>query len=153
MAQHKKDYKDPIPTVDLIVRDSSVKKILIEKRGRPPFEGFYSLPGGHVDYGETVEQAALRELKEECSISARLQTILGVYSDPNRDPRGQRISVVFISDYAGGNLKAGDDAKSAEWIVLEEILSEQQIAFDHKKILGDYQEWLDDNGTTFWSTK
>jgi 8-oxo-dGTP diphosphatase len=148
-------YKDPIPTADLIVRrNSESAEIVIEKRGRDPFKDFYALPGGHVNYGETVENAALRELKEECAITASLKGILGVYSDPKRDPRGQRISTAFIADYSGGNLNAGDDAAYAEWIELDELLEgERKIAFDHRKILEDYRKWLKQKGSTFWSSK
>src|SRR5579863_4369377 len=97
-----KKHVNPIPTADIILRRSGrePQQILIETRSRDPFKGRYSLPGGHVDYGETVEEAALRELSEECGVKANLVTILGVYSDPHRDPRGQRISTVFIGDYA-----------------------------------------------------
>jgi ADP-ribose pyrophosphatase YjhB (NUDIX family) len=156
MSHHVESYQDPIPTVDLIVRkDPEGSQIVIERRGRAPFVGKYALPGGHVDYGELVEHAALRELKEECAISASLVTILGVYSDPKRDPRGQRISTVFIADYKAGEIKAGDDAGSAEWIDLERLLKNgsDALAFDHQKILRDYSEWRKKQGTTFWSTK
>jgi 8-oxo-dGTP diphosphatase len=157
----EKEYRNPIPTVDVILRKSrnNRQEILIEKRGRPPFEGKYSLPGGHVEYGETVEHAALRELDEETGVRARLVEILGVYSDPKRDPRGQRITTVFISDYIGGRVKANDDAKSAEWIDVKKLLKkgneDNKIAFDHYQILSDYQKWLQSTKTrnTFWSTK
>jgi 8-oxo-dGTP diphosphatase len=151
----KAHYKDPVPTVDLIIRrKTDGNEILIERRGREPFVGRYALPGGHIDYGETVEHAAMRELKEECSISASLVTILGVYSDPNRDPRGQRISTAFIANYKEGEIKAGDDAGSAEWIDLDKLLgSGEEFAFDHRKILNDYKRWKKDPGSTFWSTK
>jgi 8-oxo-dGTP diphosphatase len=147
------ERKDPVPTVDLIVRKNGA--VLIEKRGREPFVGRYALPGGHVDYGETVEQTAVRELKEECAISCRLVGIMGVYSDPKRDPRGQRISTVFIADYSAGELKAGDDAGSAEWMDFESIMreSESEFSFDHRKILSDYRNWLKDSRETFWSGK
>src|ERR1700730_12485 len=111
--------KDPIPTVDLIVRKG--EKILLEQRGRPPFQDMHSLPGGHVDYGETVEAAALRELEEETTVKAELIAILGVYSDPNRDPRGQRISTVFIADWLLGEPEGRDDAKTAKWCERSEV--------------------------------
>ena len=154
--------KDPIPTVDLIIRKDSGKprEILIEKRGRPPYRGQYSLPGGHVEYGETVEQAALRELREETSITATLVGILGVYSDPKRDPRGQRISTVFIGNSVEerSTPKGADDAESAEWMDLDEALEKSQIAFDHRLILEDYRRFVDSTRDslgheTFWSSK
>jgi 8-oxo-dGTP diphosphatase len=152
-----KKYNDPIPTVDVILRRDAAhkKEILIEKRGRPPFKGQYSLPGGHVDYGETVEEGALRELRDETSLEANLLGILGVYSDPKRDPRGQRISTVFIAECVHNDKpRAGDDAKSAEWVNLEEFLKETEIAFDHRLILEDYRRVIElDLGNTFWSSK
>ncbi len=158
-SSSKKKYNDPIPTVDVILRRNSAdkKEILIEKRGRPPFKDQYSLPGGHVDYGETVEEGALRELREETSLEANLLGILGVYSDPKRDPRGQRISTVFVAEGVHNDKpRAGDDAKSAEWINLDKILEEPEIAFDHRLILEDYKRVIEldsDSGNTFWSSK
>jgi 8-oxo-dGTP diphosphatase len=155
--ESEKKYIDPIPTTDIILRKSTdSEQILIERRGRFPFEDKYALPGGHVDYGETVEEAALRELKEECGVKARLISILGVYSDPKRDPRGQRITTVFIGDYTVGEVEAKDDAKSAKWIDLGALLKlKEEIAFDHYRILSDYRKWLGGpkSGNTFWSTK
>jgi 8-oxo-dGTP diphosphatase len=155
----KKEYHDPIPTIDIILRkstESNQDQILIEKRGLAPFEGMYAIPGGHVEYGETVEEAALRELKEESGLNARLVNILGVYSDPNRDPRGQRISTVFVADHDGGRIMANDDAKSVEWISLSKLLEmKDEIAFDHYQILNDFKKWLANStvAMTFWSTK
>jgi len=151
-------YKNPIPTVDIILRKPAYEReILLEVRGRDPFKGKYALPGGHVHYGETVESAILRELKEECGVRARLVAIFGVYSDPKRDPRGQRISTVFLGDYRGGKVRGGDDAKSASWMALEDILRKKsRIAFDHQLILSDYKNFLlarKSSCETFWSTK
>ncbi|MGI0090212.1 MAG: NUDIX domain-containing protein [Nitrososphaerales archaeon] len=144
--------KSPIPTVDVIVRKGG--SIVLEKRARPPFEGWYSLPGGHVEYGETVEAAALRELKEETSLDAKLVTIFGVYSDPRRDPRGQRISSVFVADWTAGEIRAGDDAKSAEWVGEDHLLDDINLAFDHHQILKDYVEWISrGQAQTYWSTR
>ena len=155
-SRKNSEYKDPVPTVDLLVRKENL--ILLEERGRPPFENIHCLPGGHVDYGETVEEAALRELREETSLNARLVNILGVYSDPKRDPRGQRISTVFIADWVSGEPKGSDDAKSANWFEEKEITHPSfPLAFDHSQILRDYFEWKKaaDSGIpmTFWSTK
>jgi 8-oxo-dGTP diphosphatase len=153
-----KEYKNPIPTVDIILRNpSDEREILLEIRGQDPFKGKYALPGGHVDYGETVESAVLRELMEECGVRARLVGIFGVYSDPKRDPRGQRISTVFLGDYQGGKVRGADDAKSASWVSLEVILRKKsRIAFDHHLILRDYNKFLLTRKSfdeTFWSTK
>ncbi len=156
--QAGKEHKNPIPTADIILRKpGDERKILIEVRGRDPFKGKYALPGGHVDYGETVESAVLRELKEECGVRARLVGIFGVYSDPKRDPRGQRISTVFLGDYQGGKVKGADDAKSASWMELQDILRKKsRIAFDHQLILSDYNRFLhagQSSNETFWSTR
>jgi len=152
-----KEYKNPIPTADIVLRKSGEEheKILIETRGRDPFKSKYSLPGGHVEYGETVEESILRELEEECGLNAKLLCILGVYSDPKRDPRGQRISTVFIGDCKGGTMKAGDDAASCEWMDLQKILimRNRLFAFDHYKMLSDYWKWLKNKEPTFWSSK
>jgi 8-oxo-dGTP diphosphatase len=142
----------PVPTVDLVVRKGN--QILLEQRGIPPFEGTHALPGGHVEYGETVEATALRELKEETSIDANLIGILGVFSDPKRDPRGQRVTTVFIADWSGGEPFGGDDARSAEWIEESELRSPSfQLAFDHALVLRDYFRWKDSQTETFWSSK
>jgi len=142
----------PVPVVDLVVRKGG--KILLEQRGRPPFEGMHCLPGGHVEYSETVEEAALRELKEETSIDARLIGILGVFSDPSRDPRGQRISTVFVADWIAGEPIGADDAKSAEWFDESDLRNSQfRLAFDHATILHDYFKWKVSQTETFWSSK
>jgi 8-oxo-dGTP diphosphatase len=148
----EKEYKNPVPTVDLIVRKGN--KILLERRGREPFTGMRCLPGGHVDYGETVENAALRELKEETSIDAKLVGILGVFSDPKRDPRGQRISVVFIADWINGDPVGADDAESAEWMSESEVRAEKfSMAFDHSLIIRNYFKWKEFPTETYWSSK
>jgi 8-oxo-dGTP diphosphatase len=144
--------KDPVPTVDLIVRKGEL--ILLEQRARPPFQGQHCLPGGHVDYGETVEDAALRELEEESTVKAELIAILGVYSDPKRDPRGQRISTIFIADWLSGEPEGRDDAKEANWYEIPEVRQLlPKLAFDHSKIVGDYFDWNESTKNTFWSSK
>ncbi len=136
--------------MDIILRDEH-GMILLETRKYEPFKNCYSLPGGHVDYGETVEESVLRELTEECSVEGRLIAILGVYSNPSRDPRGQRITTVFIADYASGKLRAKDDAKSASWVTLDQAMT-LSLAFDHVLILKHYKSWLEGGGT-YWSGK
>jgi len=116
--------------------------------------GMHALPGGHVDYGETVERTALRELKEETSLDAKLVTILGVFSDPNRDPRGQRITVVFVADWISGDPVAGDDAKTVGWVSEVELRKPAfPLAFDHALLLRDYFKWKEFPTETFWSSK
>lgn len=151
------DRRNPVPTIDLIVRKRD--QILLEQRAKPPFKGWYCFPGGHVEYGETVEAAAVRELEEETSIHAELKSILGVYSDPKRDPRGQRITTVFVANWLQGEPKGADDAKTAKWFRRKEIFElKLPLAFDHSLILQDYLAWATKNNgnkmpETFWSTK
>jgi 8-oxo-dGTP diphosphatase len=125
----------PALTVDCVAVDADGRLLLI-RRGRPPFEGHYALPGGFVDIGETVEAACRRELEEETGIVAHDLRLAGVYSDPKRDPRGHTVSVVFltrVADRAPPPL-AGDDAAAAEWV---EDWSALPLAFDHARILAD----------------
>lgn len=139
----------PLLAVDTIIERKG--KIVVVKRKKDPFKNMLALPGGFVKLGETVENAAIREAKEETSLDVELKAILGVYSDPKRDPRGQVISIVFIAKPVGGELKSGSDAKEASWMSLKDIKS-QKFAFDHEKIIQDYLKWKR-KGKTYWSSK
>jgi len=108
-------------------------KILLIKRKNEPFKGRWALPGGFVEYGETVEEAVLREFEEEVGLRARIKKLLGVYSKPDRDPRGHVISIVFLLD-AEGDAKAGDDAADARFFPLDNL---PPLAFDHDEIIKD----------------
>jgi 8-oxo-dGTP diphosphatase len=121
------------------------------RRRKDPFKDRLALPGGFVNEGETVEEAMKREAIEETSLEVEPVDILGVYSDPKRDPRKHILTVVFIGIIVGGSEKAGDDAASIEWVKIADI-QQQQIAFDHAQILHDYCQWRN-SGETFWSTK
>lgn len=146
-------HRNPIPTVDVIIEQNS--RILMIRRKNDPYKGCLALPGGFVDEGERIEDAAIREANEETSLNIHLVDILGVYSDPKRDPRGHLISTVFVGIVPTNNLSveasAQDDASEVEWINLEAI-NKSNIAFDHKKILFDYKAWKESGGT-FWSSK
>ncbi|MGA1846055.1 2-dehydropantoate 2-reductase [Deferribacter abyssi] len=122
----------PKLTVDVIVENSKGAILLIERKN-PPYG--WALPGGFVDYGERVEDAAKRELFEETNINVNDIKLLGVYSDPKRDPRGHTVSVVYYTEF-DGHFEAGDDAKSANFFSKDRLPS--LIAFDHRKILNDY---------------
>ena len=126
-------YKNPKPTVDIIIdQDNS---ILLIERNNPPFG--WALPGGFVDEGESVEQAAIREAKEETNVDVTLKQLLYVYSNPKRDSRQHNISIVFIAE-ASGEVKAGDDASKAEYFSFQSLPT---LAFDHKEIIEDYLRW------------
>jgi 8-oxo-dGTP diphosphatase len=129
--------KTPYLAVDGVVRlwDGERFKgiVLIERRYEPLG---YALPGGFVEVGETVEKAVLREVKEETGLDAQIVKLLGVYSEPNRDPRFHVVSVVFVLD-AYGEPKGGDDAKKAVVFPLEDLPFDK-IVFDHAKILKDF---------------
>lgn len=109
--------------------------VVLIKRKNPPYG--WAIPGGFVDYGESLESAAIREAREETSLDVELIGQLGAYSDPSRDPRQHNISYVFVAK-AKGSPRAGDDAKEIG-IFTKESLPEN-LAFDHRKILQDYFE-------------
>jgi 8-oxo-dGTP diphosphatase len=144
-----KEYRNPTPTADIILQRDS--KILMVRRKKDPFKGQLALPGGFINEGETAEEAARREAIEETTLEVEPIEILGVYSDPKRDPRRHIMSIVFVGIIVGGSDKAGDDAESIEWVELGTI-EKQEIAFDHAQILRDYKKWKTSDGT-FWSTK
>ena len=125
------DHRNPVPTVDIIIRYGD--GIILIKRRNPP-EG-WALPGGFVDYGETLEDAAIREAREETGLAVRLIRQFHNYSDPRRDPRQHTISTVFIAE-ASGRAEAGDDA--GELSVFDAGNLPDSMAFDHKQILNDY---------------
>ncbi|MFW9863491.1 MAG: NUDIX domain-containing protein [Candidatus Thorarchaeota archaeon] len=142
-------YRNPSPAVDVAVVDGGM--LLLVKRGRDPYKDSWALPGGFVEYGETVEEAAAREVLEETGLRVTLEAILGVYSDPRRDPRGHTITTVFLARPVAGEPVGGDDAAEASWVSLES-LEAKTLAFDHSKIVEDLMRWLQHN-STFWSSK
>ncbi len=105
--------KTPLLTVDCVVLNPRGEVLLIERKNEP-FRGHFALPGGFVDIGETVEDACRRELMEETGVKAGKLTLVGVYSDPNRDPRGHTASVVFLTRVRTNKTEAGDDAAGDE---------------------------------------
>ena len=129
-------FKNPIPTVDIIIELKGSKGIVLIERKNPPLG--WAIPGGFVDYGETLERAAIREALEETSLQVRLKHQLHSYSNPERDPRFHTISTVFAAE-ADGIPKAKDDAKGIG--VFKEDNLPQPLAFDHKEILKDYFRW------------
>ena len=126
------NYKSPKLTVDGIVLKDG--KILLIKRKNQPFENMWALPGGFVDYGEKTENAAIREMFEETGLKTEINHLVGVYSDPNRDPRGHTVSVVYLLDVCNGELKGGDDALEAKFFDLNNL---PDLSFDHEYIIKD----------------
>ena len=151
MKEH--NYRNPVPTVDSIIQSDS--QILLVRRKKEPFKNHLVLPGGFVNEGERVEDAAKREAKEETALDVELMDILGVYSEPERDPRGHIMSTVFIAKISLSNDKIGaeaqDDAAAIEWIDIEQV-DNVRLGFDHKKIISDFKKWKQSGGT-FWSSK
>jgi len=129
-------YRNPFPTVDLIIlcRDELGHKGIVLIRRRNPPHG-WALPGGFVDYGETLEEAAVREAREETGLEVADLRQFRAYSDPRRDPRQHNISVVFLAR-SDGIPKAGDDAQACRVFPLDGL--PEPLAFDHEEILRDY---------------
>lgn len=123
--------KAPLPTVDIIIEHKG--GIVLIKRKNPPFG--WAIPGGFVDYGESLEEAAIREAKEETGLDITLKRQFHTYSEPGRDPRFHTISTVYVAA-SGGDLQAGDDAQDAAVFTAGNL--PEDIAFDHEKILEDY---------------
>ncbi len=120
-----------------IITEVGDKVVLIERRNFPLG---WAIPGGFVDFGETVEDAAIREAREEISLEVAIRALLGVYSRPERDPRGQTITVVYVAR-ASGTPRAPDDAKNAR--LCDPRKPPTPLAFDHAEILADYVRWLE----------
>jgi len=125
----------PLVAVDAVVKYSENSIVLI-RRKNPPFRGEFALPGGFVDIGETVEEACIRETYEETNIRVTIKKLIGVFSAPNRDPRGHNISIAFLCKPLTDSEKpmAKDDAQALE-IVKFKDLSSLKLAFDHKDII------------------
>ena len=129
------NYRNPSLTVDIFIYDEDNNFILI-KRGNEPFKDYWALPGGFVDYGETVENAATREALEETSINVKLERLVGVYSKPDRDPRRHTVSITYTAKGNMDNMKADDDACDIGIFTMKD-LEKLNIAFDHEEIISD----------------
>ncbi|MBI1913086.1 MAG: NUDIX hydrolase [Deltaproteobacteria bacterium] len=138
-----KEYKNPKPTVDIIIELEGKGIILIERKNPP---AGWAIPGGFVDYGESLEEAAIREAKEETSLDIRLKCQMHAYSDPKRDPRFHTVTMVFAAD-AEGLPEAKDDAKNIG--VFTENNLPGPLAFDHAQVLKDYFRWKRDGFKVF----
>lgn len=129
--------RTPEITVDLVIEleDRPGRPVVVIRRGHPP--PGHALPGGFVDIGETVEHAAVREAREETGLDVKLHALLGVYSDPARDPRGHSVAIVYVAT-ATGEPVAGDDAAG---VIVTDPQGAPPLIFDHGQILADYIAW------------
>ena len=134
----------PLLTADIIIEmaDQPGRPIILIERRNPPYG--WALPGGFVDVGETLEQAAVREALEETSVEVTLRTLLGCYSDPKRDQRGHTVSAVYIAE-ANGTPRAADDAAHLQLFNPHQLPG--PLCFDHTLILADYLEFLNSGRT------
>ena len=123
--------RGPALATDCVCFDPSGRVLLI-RRKNPPFKNAYALPGGFVEAGEIVEAACRRELAEETGLVAGTLRLVGVYSDPGRDPRGHTVSIAFVTQIAADEPAAGSDAAAAEWVGDWRSLD---LAFDYADIL------------------
>ncbi|MFZ3167523.1 MAG: NUDIX hydrolase [Candidatus Methanoperedens sp.] len=131
-----------VPRTPLLTADALIiyeGKLVLIRRLNPPFENQFALPGGFVEIGETVEAATVREAKEETGLDIELVRLLGVYSDPSRDPRGHTVTVCYLAR-GFGKLKAGSDAKDIRLFGFNEI---PKLAFDHNKIIENAKSDID----------
>ena len=128
-------YRNPAPTVDIIIElvDRPSRPIILIERRNSPYG--WAIPGGFVDYGESVETAAIREAAEEVSLDVKLVEQFQVYSEPDRDPRQHTLSIVFMAA-AAGKPQAADDAKDIGIFSPGEIPT--NLCFDHDRIMQDY---------------
>ncbi|WP_031433457.1 NUDIX domain-containing protein [Methylomarinum vadi] len=128
----------PLLAADTLIEllDQPGRPFVLIERANPPYG--WALPGGFVDVGESVEQAAVREAKEETGLDAELSALLGIYSNPNRDPRGHTVTAVYIAQ-AHGTPVAADDAKHCSIFTFDDL--PQQLAFDHAQVIADYQRF------------
>jgi 8-oxo-dGTP diphosphatase len=132
-SQFENGWRKPSVTADGIVLKGSEMALI--RRLKDPFRGSYALPGGFLNYGETLEECVVREVLEETGLKTRILELVGVYSAPDRDPRGHFVTAVYHLEPVGGSLKAGDDAKDAQWVPLDRL---PKFAFDHGKIVQDF---------------
>lgn len=117
--------------VDVVI--PSEEGVVLIRRSSDPFEGRWALPGGSVEVGETVEQAAVREAAEETGLAVEIAGLVGVYSDPERDPRGHNVSVAFLARVLSGQMSAATDASEVQALDPYSV----ELAFDHARIIAD----------------
>lgn len=131
--------RTPLLTTDAVIVDDSGALLLIRRRNAP-YKGQLALPGGFVDIGETVEAACRREVLEETGVKIGRLVLVGVYSEPDRDPRGHTCSVAYMARVRGRKAVAGDDAAAVEWSLKWRA---KDLAFDHARIVRDALRLID----------
>jgi 8-oxo-dGTP diphosphatase len=117
--------------VDVVI--PSERGVVLVRRGSEPYEGQWALPGGFVEVGETVRQAAAREAAEETGLAVEVSELVGVYSEPDRDPRGHNVSVAFLARVLSGQMQAASDAAEVDVMDPNSV----ELAFDHDRIISD----------------
>ena len=129
--------KTPLLTTDCVIFDGR-ERVLLIRRKNEPFKGEYALPGGFIDIGETTEASCRREVLEEAGIVVDRLHLVGVYSDPSRDPRGHAVSVAYATHFGEAPTpKVGSDAEAAEWV---QDWRTKRLAFDHSIIIADAEK-------------
>jgi 8-oxo-dGTP diphosphatase len=124
--------RTPVLTVDgILFKDHS---ILLIQRKHTPFQGAWALPGGFVEYGEKTEDAVIREVFEETNVKTKIHSLVGVYSDPHRDPRGHTVTIAYLINRIDGDMRAGDDASKVKFFNIDQLPA---LAFDHAEIIKD----------------
>jgi 8-oxo-dGTP diphosphatase len=126
--------KNPKLTVDGIIKKDN--KIVLIRRKFEPFKNYWALPGGFVEYNEKTENAVIREIFEETGLKTRIKKLIGVYSDPTRDPRGHTVSIVYELEILIGEMIFGDDASDVNFFNINEL--PDKLSFDNEKIIKDY---------------
>jgi 8-oxo-dGTP diphosphatase len=125
-------YKSPKITADGAILVEG--KILLIKRKNDPFKNKWALPGGYVEYNEKVEDTVIREVLEETGLRTKIIELIGIYSDPKRDPRGHTVTAVYLLKIVNGKVKGGDDALDARFFDLDNL---PELSFDHNIIIKD----------------
>lgn len=134
-------YLNPTPTTDVLIYHPEKGIVIIKRKNEP--HGF-ALPGGFIDDGEQAEKAAIREMLEETGLEVELTGLLGVYSNPHRDPRQHTLSVVFVGMAKNPDaIRGGDDAVTARYYPLDQL--PEPLAFDHARIIADFSSYLNGN--------
>lgn len=116
------------------------KKVLLIKRVIEPFRGCWVLPGGHVEYGEKVEEAVTREMKEELGVSVKIKKLIGIYSNPKRDPRYHSVAVAFLCQKTKGGIRLNRESSEYNYFPLKKM--PPKIGFDHRKMINDLRSLL-----------